>query len=71
MKLREVTSKDLLLINEALKLLRGARDKFTEARAHKAAEYAKRALKSGEGARRHMERIAMKDLEAYISERGE
>lgn len=70
MKLREVSGKDLLLVNEAIKLLREARNKLTEARAERAAEYVKRALKSSEGSRRHMERIARAELEADLVERG-
>jgi len=43
-----------LLVDEALDLLRDARDKLLEAQAPRSAVYVRRAIKSAEGAKRHV-----------------
>lgn len=67
MRLRQTTEADLLAINQGIRLLRQARDRFKTAGARKAAEYVRKAIKSGEGARRHAERASMRELAAYIA----
>jgi Xaa-Pro aminopeptidase len=64
MKPRTVSDADIVEINRALIHLRAARDMLTRAGARNAADAARRAMKSAEGARRHVEGVSRRQLES-------
>jgi len=56
-KLREITPYQVELIEDAVKLLKRARDNLRTGGANNAAAYVARAIKSAEGAHNHAQRI--------------
>lgn len=69
MKMQPATDSDVATIDGALSDLRSARTRLVEAKATKAAGAVRRAIKSAEGARRHVEhRLARTETRDRIKE---